>query len=54
MPGLLDDLTFVATDAALGIQSLEWKEEIQRDFYIEFPISMSVSGHYHEMGQFVT
>ncbi|MCG9695351.1 type 4a pilus biogenesis protein PilO [Shewanella sp. Isolate11] len=54
MPGLLDDLTFVATDSALGIQSLEWKEEVQRDFYIEFPISMSVSGNYHEMGQFVS
>ncbi len=54
MPGLLDDLTFVATDSALGIQSLEWQEEIQRDFYIEFPISMSVTGNYHEMGQFVS
>lgn len=54
MPGLLDDLTFVATDSGLGIQSLEWKEEIQRDFYIEFPISMAVSGDYHEMGQLVS
>ncbi|MCG9714415.1 type 4a pilus biogenesis protein PilO [Shewanella insulae] len=54
MPGLLDDLTFVATDSGLGIQSLEWQEEIQRDFYIEFPISMSVTGNYHEMGHLVS
>ncbi|CAM4171634.1 MULTISPECIES: type 4a pilus biogenesis protein PilO [Shewanella] len=54
MPGLLDDLTFVATDSGLGIQSLEWQEEIQRDFYIEFPISMSVTGDYHEMGHLVS
>lgn len=54
MPGLLDDLTFVATDSGLGIESLEWQEEIQRDFYIEFPISMSVTGDYHEMGQLVS
>jgi type IV pilus assembly protein PilO len=54
MPGLLDDLTFVATDSGLGIQSLEWLEEIQRDFYIEFPISMAVTGDYHEMGQLVS
>ncbi|QYK01606.1 type 4a pilus biogenesis protein PilO [Shewanella psychrotolerans] len=54
MPGLLDDLTFVATDSGLGIQSLEWQEEIQRDFYIEFPISMAVTGEYHEMGQLVS
>ncbi|MCG9720434.1 type 4a pilus biogenesis protein PilO [Shewanella sp. Isolate7] len=54
MPGLLDDLTFVATESGLGIQSLEWQEEIQRDFYIEFPISMSVTGDYHEMGHLVS
>lgn len=54
MPGLVDDLTFVATDSGLKIDSLDWREEIQRDFYIEFPISMSVSGEYHELGQLVS
>ncbi|WP_076412431.1 type 4a pilus biogenesis protein PilO [Shewanella sp. UCD-KL12] len=54
MPGLVDDITFVATDSGLKIDSLDWREEIQRDFYIEFPISMSVSGEYHELGQLVS
>ncbi|ACA84638.1 type IV pilus inner membrane component PilO [Shewanella woodyi] len=54
MPGLLDDLTFVATDSGLKIDSLDWREVIQRDFYIEFPISMSVTGEYHELGQLVS
>ncbi|BAJ03981.1 type IV pilus inner membrane component PilO [Shewanella violacea] len=54
MPGLVDDITFVATDSGLRIDSLDWREEIQRDFYIEFPISMTVSGEYHELGQFVS
>ncbi len=54
MPGLVDDITFVATDSGLRIDSLDWREEIQRDFYIEFPISMLVSGKYHELGQFVS
>ncbi|MEC4728478.1 type 4a pilus biogenesis protein PilO [Shewanella sp. D64] len=54
MPGLLDDLTFVATDSGLKIDSLDWREVIQRDFYIEFPISMAVSGEYHELGQLVS
>lgn len=54
MPGLVDDLTFVATDSGLKIDSLDWREEIQRDFYIEFPIGMSVSGEYHELGQLVS
>ncbi|MBO2673320.1 type 4a pilus biogenesis protein PilO [Shewanella algae] len=53
MPGLLDDLTYVATDAGLKIQSLDWDAEIQRDFYIEFPIRMAVTGDYHQLGLMV-
>jgi type IV pilus assembly protein PilO len=54
MPGLLDDLTFVATDAGLKITSLDWEAEIERDFYIEFPIKMTVNGNYHEIGDMVS
>jgi type IV pilus assembly protein PilO len=54
MPGLLDDLTFVATDAGLRINSLDWDDEIERDFYIEFPIKMSVEGDYHKIGNMVS
>jgi len=54
MPGLLDDLTFAATDAGLRIKSLNWEAEIQRDFYIEFPIKMSVTGDYHQIGNMVS
>ncbi|MBB1270944.1 type 4a pilus biogenesis protein PilO [Shewanella sp. SR44-3] len=54
MPGLLDDLTFVATDAGLRINSLDWEAEIERDFYIEFPIKMMVNGNYHEIGDMVS
>ena len=35
MPGLLDDITFVATDAGLKINSLDWDSEIVREFYID-------------------
>lgn len=54
MPGLLDDLTFVATDAGLSIKSLDWEPEIARDFFIEFPIKMSVTGEYHQLGHMVS
>lgn len=54
MPGLLDDLTFVATDAGLKITSLNWEPEIERDFYIEFPIKMVVGGDYHQIGDMVS
>ena len=53
MPGLLDDITFVATDSGLSIKSLDWDSEITRDFYIEFPIKMVVDGDYHELGHLV-
>lgn len=53
MPGLLDDITFVATDSGLSIKSLDWDSEITRDFYLEFPIKMVVSGNYHELGHLV-
>lgn len=54
MPGLLDDLTFMATDSGLRINSLDWAPEIERDFYIEYPINMSVEGDYHQIGHMVS
>ncbi|MGB0893175.1 MAG: type 4a pilus biogenesis protein PilO [Parashewanella sp.] len=54
MPGLLDDLTFVATDAGLKINSLSWEPSQPADFYIEFPIKMSVQGSYHQLGAMVS
>ena len=54
MPGLLDDITFVATDAGLKINSLDWDSEIVREFYIEFPIKIAVSGDYHQLGHLVS
>ncbi|GIU49311.1 MULTISPECIES: type IV pilus inner membrane component PilO [Shewanella] len=54
MPGLLDDTTFVATDAGLRINSLDWDTEIERDFYLEFPIKMAVVGDYHQLGNMVS
>ncbi len=54
MPGLLDDTTFVATDAGLRINSLDWDSEIERDFYLEFPIKIAVVGDYHQLGNMVS
>ncbi len=54
IPGLLDDITFVGTDAGLKINSLDWDSEIVREFYIEFPIKIAVSGDYHQLGHLVS
>jgi type IV pilus assembly protein PilO len=52
-PGLLDDITFVATAAGLRISSITWGNEIEKEFYTELPLNIKVDGGYHEFGQFV-
>ncbi len=51
-PGLLDDVTFVGTDAGLSFKLLNWQQEIPKEFYTELPIQIEVSGGYHEFGVF--
>ncbi len=51
---LLVDIT--QTGLASGLQFLLFKPgaEVQRDFYIELPISIRVVGKFHELGLFVS
>lgn len=51
-PGLLDDVTYVGTDAGLSFKLLNWQQEIPKEFYTELPIQIEVSGDYHEFGEF--
>lgn len=53
-PGLLDDVTYVGTDAGLSFKLLNWQQEIPKEFYTELPIQIEVSGSYHEFGQFAS
>lgn len=53
-PGLLDDVTFVGTDAGLSFKLLNWQQEIPKEFYTELPIQIEVAGNYHEFGQFAS
>lgn len=53
-PGLLDDVTFVGTDAGLNFKLLNWQQEIPKEFYTELPIQLEVAGSYHEFGQFAS
>lgn len=53
-PGLLDDVTFVGTDAGLSFKLLNWQQEIPKEFYTELPIQIEVLGGYHEFGQFTS
>lgn len=54
VPGLLEDITNTAFGNGLDLQQIQLQPEIQRDFYVELPIDISVTGEYHELGSFVS
>ncbi|MAL99515.1 type 4a pilus biogenesis protein PilO [Hydrocarboniclastica marina] len=54
VPGLLEDITNTALGSGLDLQQIQLQPEIQRDFYVELPINISVTGDYHELGAFVS
>ena len=53
-PGLLDDITFVATSSGLKISAITWGNEIEKEFYTELPLNIDVEGKYHQFGKFVS
>lgn len=54
MPSLLDDISTTGTQSGLEIDTITPNADVIRDFYIETPITISVRGSYHEMGNFVS
>lgn len=54
VPGLLEDITSTGTGAGLEFDSINLLPEVQREYYIELPIQISVRGSYHELGTFVS
>ncbi len=54
MPGLLDDISTTGTQSGLEIDKVTPENDAVREFYIETPISITVRGSYHEMGNFIS
>lgn len=54
VPGLLDDITSIGRKSGLEINLIGLQPEKKSKFYIELPIKISVSGTYHQMGEFVS
>ncbi|MBR9909829.1 MAG: type 4a pilus biogenesis protein PilO [Gammaproteobacteria bacterium] len=54
VPGLLEDIDEKGSESGLVISSIELKPEVKREFYVELPISIKVSGPYHDFGTFVS
>lgn len=54
VPGLLEDITGIGSANGLEFNSLELQDEISREFYVELPIDIIVTGTYHDLGAFVS
>ncbi|WOG29291.1 type 4a pilus biogenesis protein PilO [Endozoicomonas sp. 8E] len=54
VPGLLEDITFTGRGAGLTFETIKLQPEKATEFYIELPISISVGGNYHDIGNFVS
>tara|TARA_B100000767_G_scaffold274686_1_gene308505 strand:- start:1330 stop:1980 length:651 start_codon:yes stop_codon:yes gene_type:complete len=54
VPALLEDITHAGVNNGLVFKKIELKDEIPKDFFIELPIMIDVSGSYHDLAAFVS
>jgi type IV pilus assembly protein PilO len=54
VPGLIEDITLAALDHGLQIESIDLQPEHKAEFYVELPMTIGVSGEYHDVGSFVS
>ena len=52
--GLLVDISQTGLAAGLEFELFQPKKEVPTEFYAELPISIKISGSYHQMGEFVS
>jgi type IV pilus assembly protein PilO len=52
VPGLLDDISDAGVANGLRFKKIGLGKELQKEFYVELPINISVGGGYHNMGDF--
>ena len=50
--GLLDDISFIATDNGLKLNRINWEPEIKHEFSPELPMRIEVVGTYNQIGKF--
>ena len=53
IPKLLTDISALGRTAGLDFVSFTPKAEVQRDFYNEVPVAISINGPYHSIGGFL-
>ncbi|TKB48018.1 pilus assembly protein PilP [Ferrimonas sediminicola] len=52
MPGLLDDITYLATRTDLRIEGIGWLPEQPGELYVALPLKMELIGDYAQFGEF--
>ncbi len=52
IPSLLKSITQLGTDSQLEFRLFSPQKETSRDFYMEIPVSIEVSGSYHNVAMF--
>ena len=51
---LLVDLSQTSVASGLDVEFFKPESEVPREFYAEYPIKISVTGQYHQFGQFIS
>jgi len=54
VPGLLEDIDEKGAESGLLISNIDLRSEKKAEYYVELPISIKVSGTYHDLGSFVS
>lgn len=54
MATLLDEISYAATGVGCELKNMEFSNEKKLEFYAEKPISLSVTGGYHQIANFVS
>jgi len=54
VPGLLEDITNTGLGSGLTIQSIQLKPEVSKEFFVELPMDILVTGTYHDIATFVS
>lgn len=54
IPGLIDDISQSEAYSGLEFQETKYLQERKAEFYTEKPVSIQVSGNYHQLGMFVS
>ncbi|WP_024871409.1 type 4a pilus biogenesis protein PilO [Tolumonas lignilytica] len=50
--GLLDDISYIATNNGLKLLRINWEPEVKKEFYTELPMRIDIEGQYDQLGQF--